>query len=80
MMADMLTFYEGRSTAFVFEEEGNIEFADENFAREVCQLFTTGLFSLNQDGTKVIGSDGLPVRVYTNDEIRKSRLDICLRF
>jgi uncharacterized protein (DUF1800 family) len=70
MMADMLTFLDGRSTALVFEKEGNLKFADENYAREVMQLFTTGLFVLQPDGSKMVGDDGLPIRVYTNNEIR----------
>lgn len=70
LMADMLTYFEGRSTAYVFEQEGNVEFADENYAREIMQLFTTGLVRLNGDGTTVRDGNGLPIRVYTNDEIR----------
>jgi uncharacterized protein (DUF1800 family) len=34
---------------------------DENFAREIMQLFTIGLSQLNPDGTLVLGSDGLPI-------------------
>ena len=69
MMADMLTYYGGRSTAFVWEREGNLEFADENYAREVMQLFTTGLFLLHANGTEIIDSNGFLQRVYTNDDI-----------
>lgn len=42
---------------------------DENFAREVMQLFTIGLYQLNPDGTPVIGSDGKPVATYDNDDV-----------
>jgi len=31
MMAEMLTYYGGRSTAVVMEDEGNIEYADEKY-------------------------------------------------
>ena len=42
---------------------------DENYAREVMQLFTIGLYKLNADGTYLLGSDGKPIEVYTNDDI-----------
>jgi hypothetical protein len=61
----------GRSTAYVWEVEGNLEYADENYAREVMQLFTTGLFRLNKDGTEVLDSEGVHQRVYTNDDIEE---------
>jgi len=42
---------------------------DENYAREVMQLFTIGLVQLNPDGTpKTAG--GVPLETYTNDDIR----------
>jgi len=42
---------------------------DENYAREVMQLFTIGLYQLNADGTFQLGTDGKPIEVYTNDDI-----------
>lgn len=65
----MLTYYGSQSTDFVFGVYGNLEFADENYAREIMQLFSTGLFKLNTDGTQVIGENGNPERVYTNLDI-----------
>ena len=45
-------------------------FPDENFARELMQLFTLGFFQLNEDGsTKKDASTGLPLPVYSNDNI-----------
>jgi uncharacterized protein (DUF1800 family) len=38
--------------------------ADENYAREVMQLFTIGLNELQPDGTYRLGSDGLPIATY----------------
>ena len=35
MMAEMLTYYGGRSTAFVLEDEGNLEYADEKYVRHL---------------------------------------------
>ena len=37
---------------------------DENYAREVMQLFSVGLVMLNQDGTAIIGTDNNPVPTY----------------
>ncbi|MEM9530173.1 MAG: DUF1800 family protein [Pseudomonadota bacterium] len=44
-------------------------FPDENFAREVMQLFSIGLFELNSDGTERLGTDGQPIPTYGNAEI-----------
>jgi uncharacterized protein (DUF1800 family) len=38
--------------------------ADENYAREVMQLFTIGLNELQPDGTYRLGRDGLPIATY----------------
>jgi len=42
---------------------------DENYAREMLQLFTLGLYELNQDGTLKAGPGGLPIETYTQDDI-----------
>ena len=42
---------------------------DENFAREIMQLFSIGLYSLNTDGTLVLDRFGQPVETYTADDI-----------
>ena len=42
---------------------------DENYAREVMQLFTIGLVQLNPDGTLALGADGLPVSTYNQKTI-----------
>ena len=39
--------------------------ANENYARELMQLFTIGTNMLNQDGTTQIGSDNLPIPTYS---------------
>lgn len=43
---------------------------DENFAREIMQLFTIGLYELNDDGTKKIGANGQPIDTYSNLDIQ----------
>jgi uncharacterized protein (DUF1800 family) len=42
---------------------------DENYAREVMQLFTVGLNELQPDGTLKLGPDGLPIPTYNQDTI-----------
>jgi uncharacterized protein (DUF1800 family) len=42
---------------------------DENYAREVMQLFTIGLFQLNQDGTVKLDANGKAIETYTNADI-----------
>jgi uncharacterized protein (DUF1800 family) len=41
---------------------------DENFARELMQLFTIGLYQLNNDGSLVL-SNGSPVVTYTQADV-----------
>lgn len=43
--------------------------ADENYAREVMQLFTIGLNELQPDGTLRLGADGRPIPTYSQDTI-----------
>ena len=42
---------------------------DENYAREVMQLFTVGLWHLNMDGTLKLDADGQPIPTYDNVDI-----------
>jgi uncharacterized protein (DUF1800 family) len=42
---------------------------DENYAREVMQLFTIGLVEINADGTPRLGTDGKPIDTYTQAQI-----------
>ena len=42
---------------------------DENYARELLQLFTIGLVELGPDGTPVTGPGGEQVELYTNEDI-----------
>jgi uncharacterized protein (DUF1800 family) len=44
-------------------------FPDENFAREIMQLFTIGLWELNQDGSRKLDSQGQPIPTYNNATI-----------
>ncbi|HQC97816.1 MAG TPA: DUF1800 family protein [Aquabacterium sp.] len=42
---------------------------DENFARELMQLFTIGLHELNLDGSLKRDAQGRPVETYGNDDV-----------
>jgi uncharacterized protein (DUF1800 family) len=42
---------------------------DENYAREVMQLFTIGLYRLNMDGTLQRDAHGQPIESYTADDV-----------
>lgn len=43
---------------------------NENYARELMQLFTIGLTTLNGDGSPVVDAQGQPVPVYTEDDVK----------
>jgi uncharacterized protein (DUF1800 family) len=46
------------------------QIANENFARELMQLFTTGLYLLNPDGTPQLDAQGMPQPVYTEAQVQ----------
>ncbi|WP_219115932.1 DUF1800 family protein [Janthinobacterium sp. UMAB-56] len=50
------------------QKESATRTPDENFAREVMQLFTIGLYQLNPDGSLKL-SGGKPVETYTHDDV-----------
>ena len=52
------------------DPENNI-FPDENFAREVMQLFSIGLFELNEDATHKRDADGNLIPTYDSEDIRE---------
>lgn len=48
-------------------EDGRVP--DENYAREIMQLFTIGLVELRMDGTVVTDNQGRPVETYDNTDV-----------
>jgi len=44
-------------------------FPDENYAREIMQLFSIGLFELELDGSFVLSGTGEPIPTYDNGDI-----------
>jgi len=44
---------------------------DENYAREIMQLFSIGLYELNQDGSRKTDANGNFIPTYTNSDIKE---------
>ena len=51
------------------KEDATGRVPDENYAREVMQLFTIGLYELNADGTVKLDSRNEPIETYSNDDV-----------
>jgi uncharacterized protein (DUF1800 family) len=49
--------------------DGKGRVPDQNYAREVMQLFTIGLIKLNPDGTEIKDAHGNPIETYTNEDV-----------
>ncbi|MFV1995996.1 MAG: DUF1800 family protein, partial [Verrucomicrobiales bacterium] len=45
-------------------------YRDENYAREIMQLFSIGLWELNPDGTRHLDQKGEPIPTYSNEDIQ----------
>ncbi|MEM9988333.1 MAG: DUF1800 family protein, partial [Pseudomonadota bacterium] len=63
-MASYLTYKGNRKG-----DEKSGRMPDENYARELLQLFTIGLVELNMDGSVKLGSGGEPIETYTNQDV-----------
>lgn len=46
-----------------------MQYADENYAREIMQLFTIGTDMMNMDGTLMYDENGDTIDTYTNEQI-----------
>ncbi len=44
---------------------------DENYAREIMQLFSIGLYELNLDGTRKLDAEGNYIPTYDNNDIKQ---------
>lgn len=51
------------------EDESTGRMPDENYARELMQLFSIGLYELNLDGSLRIGANGQPIETYTASDV-----------
>lgn len=43
---------------------------NENYAREILQLFSIGLYKLHPDGTLILDENGLPIATYDNEVVK----------
>ncbi len=60
----------GQFLSMLMNDKGNATTdPDENYAREVMQLLTIGLWELNNDGTQQLGSNGQPIATYSNTDV-----------
>lgn len=62
----------GYYLTYIGSEKANPEtgrMPDENYARELLQLFTIGVVELNQDGSVQLDSQGDPIETYNNTDI-----------
>jgi uncharacterized protein (DUF1800 family) len=51
------------------EDQATGRVPDENYAREVMQLFSIGLYELNLDGSLKINTSSVPIPTYTSSDI-----------
>lgn len=63
-MGHYLTFFQNQAPNAVTGVH-----ADENYARELMQLFTVGLWKLNADGTQTLDGSGNPIPTYTQTDV-----------
>jgi uncharacterized protein (DUF1800 family) len=60
----------GQFLSMLQNDKGNANTdPDENYAREVMQLFTIGLYQLNDDGSQKLDSSGNPIPTYSNTDV-----------
>jgi len=69
IMGEGVSFINSKSTAYFFRESNIIVQPDENYAREIMQLFTMGTCKLNLDGTKKATSIQSCIKTYTNADL-----------
>lgn len=69
LMAEWLSFLDNKSLQWNIMNGNGPNYPDENFAREIMQLFSIGLYKLNSDGSQVLSENGYPQEAYTMDDI-----------
>jgi uncharacterized protein (DUF1800 family) len=63
-MGNFLTYIYNRK-----EDPVTGQVPDQNFSREMMQLFSIGLWELNLDGTRKLDAAGKPIPTYTRDDV-----------
>jgi uncharacterized protein (DUF1800 family) len=54
------------------DEDGTRVPPNENYARELFQLFSLGVHQLNRDGTLVVDGEGRPLPAYSETDVRET--------
>jgi uncharacterized protein (DUF1800 family) len=67
-MATFLTYAGNRAEYIDAKTKAKI-LPDENYGREIMQLFSIGLYELNMDGTQERGSSGKRISTYDQDDV-----------
>jgi cullin-associated NEDD8-dissociated protein 1 len=70
MMGMMLSYFQSVSFQRNMEKDGKPIYPDENYARELMQLFSIGLWKLNKNGTRITDSSGRNLETYNNRNIQ----------
>lgn len=65
-MAVYLTYLNNRKSS-----SSSTRGPDENYAREIMQLFTIGTIMLNGDGTPLLDANGNTIDTYDNDDVKE---------
>jgi uncharacterized protein (DUF1800 family) len=61
----------GQMLSMLGNDKGNANTdPDENYAREIMQLFTIGLYQLNDDGSRKLDGTGQPIPTYSNTDVQ----------
>jgi len=73
-LMDLVTYHPAMSRYLTYlnnpkSDPSNNTFPDENYARELMQLFTIGLYELNPDGSEKRDANGALIPSYDNDDI-----------
>ena len=68
-MGVFLTF-NGSKKGYINEANVTV-YPDENYARELMQLFSLGLSELNMDGTQIFDGNGNPTPTYTQEDVNE---------
>jgi hypothetical protein len=66
---EQFSYAESSSTRLSWDTSGSLVYPDENYGREIMQLYTVGLHELNPDGTELLDEFGRVSLTYTNLDI-----------
>ena len=69
LMSAMLTYIGSKSTASNWHGAQKLLYPDENYARELFQLFTCGLIRMEMDGTPIVDQYGVPLKTFDTKDI-----------